>query len=122
MAAPSVSFVGAANVATSAGWSVTVSGISFGGQDMCLSARLGVSSCGTAAWLSTTSVECMASGGQGGGHDGFVTVSGIVGTRTKMFSYDGGERLGPRFVFAQLLDGRWAVRAPVGAESGGARQ
>ena len=87
-----MSFADAANAVTSAGWSITVSGVSFGGQDATTSARLGLSSCGTAAWASPTSVQCSVAAGQGVGYDASVTVSGVVGTRTKAFSYDGADR------------------------------
>ena len=89
VAAPVVSFADASNAASSASTVVTVSGVSFGGRDATSSARLGLSSCGTAAWASTTSVECIVVAGQGVGHAASVTVLGIVGTRTKVFSYDG---------------------------------
>ena len=84
-----VSFVESFNVATTVGWSVTVSGVSFGAVDATPSSRLGVSSCTTLAWASSTSVVCLPSGGQGVAHDVVMTVAAIVGTRTKTFSYDG---------------------------------
>ena len=87
--APVVSFVDSFNVATTIGWSVTVSGVSFGVLDATPSSRLGLSSCVTLSWASATSVMCLPSGGQGVAYDGGMTVAAIVGTQTKTFSYDG---------------------------------
>ena len=87
--APVVSFVDSFNVATTVGWSVTVSGVSFGALDATHGNRLGLSSCLTSSWASATSVVCLPSGGQGVAHDNGMTVAAIVGTRTKTFSYDG---------------------------------
>ena len=87
--APAVSFAGSFNVATTVGWSVTVSGVSFGAVDATPSSRLGLSSCVTSSWASSTSVVCLPTGGQGVAHDGGMTVAAIVGTRTKAFSFDG---------------------------------
>ena len=87
--APIVSFADAFNAVVTVGWSVEVSGLSFGALAATPSSRLGLSSCLTSTWASSTSVVCFPSGGQGVGHDGGVTVTAIVGTRTKTFSYDG---------------------------------
>ena len=94
--APVVSFVDSSNVATTVGWSVTVSGVSFGALDATPSSRLGLSSCMTSSWASATSVVCLPSGGQGVAHDNGMTVAAIVGTRTKTFSYDGFDWALPR--------------------------
>ena len=90
--APLVSYAGACNAAASVGWSVTVSGMSFGTLNVTPSSRVGFSSCLTSSWVSSTSAACQPSGGQGVAHDGDMTVAAIVGTRTKMFSYDGSIR------------------------------
>ena len=84
-----VSFVDSFNVATTVGWSVTVSGVSFGALDATPSSRLGLSSCGTSSWASSTSVVCLPIGGQGVAHDIYMTVAATVGTQAKTFSYDG---------------------------------
>ena len=90
--APVVSFVGENNAATTTGWSVTVSGIDFGSLDTTPTTRLGVSNCLTAAWASSTSLVCFTTPGEGVEKDAAMTVAGVVGTRTKTFSYDGGGR------------------------------
>ena len=87
--APVVSFVGEKNAVTSAGWSVTVSGLGFGSLDATPSSRLGLSSCLTAAWASSTSAVCFLAPGEGQGKDVVATVSAVAGTRTHTFSYDG---------------------------------
>ena len=90
--APVVSFIGENNAATTTGWSVTVSGIDFGSLDTTPTTRLGVSNCLTAAWASSTSLVCFTTPGEGVEKDAAMTVAGVVGTRTKTFSYDGGGR------------------------------
>ena len=91
-AAPVVSFVSESNAASTTGWSVTVSGIDFGSLDATPTTRLGVSDCLTAAWASSTSAVCFTTPGEGVEKDAAMTVAGVVGTRTKTFSYDGGGR------------------------------
>jgi len=89
-AAPTVSFVDSFNAGMTAGWSVTVSGVSFGASlDTTPTSRLGLSDCGTAAWVSVTSVACFLTRGDGVVHQATVTAVGVVGTRTSTFSYDG---------------------------------
>jgi hypothetical protein len=84
-----VSFVSELNAATSAGHSATVSGMSFGSLDVTPSIRLGLTSCATTAWVSSSTVVCVLAAGYGPQKDLAVTVEGIVGTRTRTFSYDG---------------------------------
>lgn len=87
--APVVSFADRTNAVATIGWSVTVSGVSFGTLDATPSSRVGLSSCQTVAWASATSVVCMPSGGQGVGHDVVVSVCSVAGTTTRIFSFDG---------------------------------
>ena len=87
--APVVSFESELNGASTAGWSVTVSGLSFGGLDATPTSTIGLSHCLTAAWASSTSVVCHHASGDGVAKIGMATVSAIVGTRTATFSYDG---------------------------------
>ena len=90
-----VSFVDALNAAMTTGWSVTVSGVSFDAStDATPTASLGLTSCTTAAWASSTSVVCFAAAGDGVTHLATASVAGVVGTRTATFSYDGAERQG----------------------------
>ena len=88
-AAPVVSFVAEANVAVTAGWSVTVCGADFGFADATPTFGLGLSSCLTSTWVSATSAACLAALGNGPLADVLATVSTIVGTHTSVFSYDG---------------------------------
>ena len=84
-----MSFTNAANAADTVGWSVTVSGVSFGTVDATPSSRFGLSSCVTSAWVSATSVACLPNGGQGPAFGSVLTAVGVAGTRTRRFSYDG---------------------------------
>jgi hypothetical protein len=84
-----VSFELEMNGASTAGWSVTVSGLGFGGLDATPTSTIGLSHCLTAAWASSTSAVCMLAPGDGVLQVGTATVSGIAGTRTATFSYDG---------------------------------
>ena len=88
-AAPVVSFVAEANSAMSAGYSVTVSGVSFGADAVTPTATFGTTGCRTSAWASTTSVVCLPHAGESVAVDVHMTAHGVVGTRTAAFSYDG---------------------------------
>ena len=88
-AAPAVSFVNEANVAVTAGWSVTVSGLDFGFADATPTFGLGLSNCLTTTWASATSAVCLVALGNGPLTEALATVSTIVGTQTSVFSYDG---------------------------------
>ena len=85
-----MSFIDSFNAGMTAGWSVTVSGVSFGASlDTTPTSRLGLSNCGTAAWVSVTSVACFLTRGDGIEHEATVTAVGVMGTRTSTFRYDG---------------------------------
>ena len=85
-----MSFLEQPNAGMTAGWSITVSGLSFGASlDITPSSAVGLSSCGTAVWASATSVLCAVARGDGARHFAAATVYGVVGTRTATFSYDG---------------------------------
>jgi hypothetical protein len=83
---------------------------------------LGMTSCGTAVWASTSSVLCMQPAGEGLNKELRATVEGIVGSRTALFSYDGvlgavrafswgSERDSVGFPVAQLpLSALWTAR------------
>ena len=88
-AAPSVSFTAELNGVATAGYSVTVSGMSFGSLDVTPSNRVGLTSCPSASWASASSVVCLLAAGDGPLNDLRVTVEGIIGTRTRIFSFDG---------------------------------
>ena len=77
------------NSGVTSGYSVTVSGLNFGVFATTPTSTLGLSSCATAAWASTSSVVCMLSPGEGVSHELRATVAGVVGSRTATFSYDG---------------------------------
>ena len=89
MPAPAVSFIALLNAAVTAGYSVTVSGLSFAVSGTTPTSSVGASSCLTTAWASATSTVCMLLGGEGVGHEIRVTAAGVVGSRTSTFSYDG---------------------------------
>ena len=89
VAAPVVSFVLEANSVVTSGYSVTVSGMNFAASTTTPTSTIGLSSCATTAWASTSSVVCMLGTGEGVSHELRVTVSGVVGSRTATFSYDG---------------------------------
>ena len=88
-AAPSVSFTAELNGVATAGYSVTVSGMSFGFLDVTASNRVGLTSCSSTSWASASSVVCLLAAGDGPLNDLQVTVEGIIGTRTRIFSFDG---------------------------------
>jgi len=87
-AAPVVSFV-APNAAITAGLSLTMAGLSFGSLDVTPSTAIGLTSCATAAWASSTSVRCLVAAGAGPSILTSVTVESVVGTRIAGFSFDG---------------------------------
>ena len=87
-----MSFAAEANAVVTAGWSVTVTGISFAPLTETASARVGLSSCGTASWASGTTVVCLLAQGYGTAAMVLATVAGVVGTRTALFSFDGAQR------------------------------
>ena len=77
------------NIAATSSFSVTVSGVTFGTEDMTTSTRIGISGCQTAAWVSGTSVGCYMSLGVGTSLAVQLTVSAVAGTQTAVFTYDG---------------------------------
>ena len=88
-AAPVVSFVAETNAIVTAGWSVTVSGVDFGYADTTPTNELGLSSCPTVAWVSSSSLACYLARGESPLAEALATVSTVVGTQTSVFSYDG---------------------------------
>ena len=75
--------------------SVTVTGLNFGLADYSSTSVLGQSSCYTASWTSSTSLECV-SPAEMRFHEGqvredylLVTVAAFAGTRGELFSFDG---------------------------------
>ena len=90
VAAPVVS-ASLANGAPSGGGSVTIGGLSFGTAGPTATASLTTAdACGSSAWTSATTVACapQAYGGSGVARTA-VSVSGVVGTLTRQFSFDG---------------------------------
>ncbi len=80
-----------ANAAPTAGGTVTISGLSFGAAGASLTASLtAADTCGSSAWTSATTVVCAPQeyGGAGGVRT-TVSVSGVAGTLTLQFSFDG---------------------------------
>lgn len=66
-----------------------MSGLGLGGLDATPTSMIGISHCLTATWASSTSLVCSHGSGDGVLKVGTASVSGIVGTRTATFSYDG---------------------------------
>jgi hypothetical protein len=80
-----------ANAAPSSGGAVTISGLSFGTAGPTATASLTTAdACGSSAWTSATTAACapQAYGGSGVARAA-VSVSGVVGTLTGQFSFDG---------------------------------
>ncbi|MGB1592488.1 MAG: IPT/TIG domain-containing protein, partial [Promethearchaeia archaeon] len=72
---------------TSGGFSVTVSGASFGTYDSTPSVALGSSLCSSVSYVSDTSLACQAVVGMGGGLSVVVEVDGQRHTEAQVFSY-----------------------------------
>ena len=89
MSAPVVSFGSETNAGMTTGWSVTVSGIDFGTSNVTPTIDVGVSSCYTVSWVSSTSVACALTQGSEASLNVVASVSAVVGTQTVVFSYDG---------------------------------
>ena len=88
-AAPSVSYLGVGNNARSMAGNLSVSGLNFGQSDNTPSSRVDSNSCSTAAWVSSSSVQCASSGGSPSVVSTEVTVGSRVSTRYPMFTFDG---------------------------------
>ena len=84
-----MSFVLELNGVSSGGYSVTISGLNFGSLDATPSMRFETTQCATSSWASSSSVRCLLAAGAGAMRDIDMTVAGVVGTRTSIFSYDG---------------------------------
>lgn len=69
--------------------SITLLGNNFGVTNLCPSARLGATICGSTPWMSSTSIQCLNTGrGVGLSHRAVVTLTGLLGTREDLFTYD----------------------------------
>ena len=94
-----------ANGAPSGGGAVTISGLSFGTAGPTATASLTTAdACGSSAWTSATTVACapQAYGGSGEARAA-VSVSGVVGTLTGQFSFDGTETASGHFSAALFV-------------------
>ena len=87
--APAISFTKRENTAASGGGIVTVSGLNMRASDATSTAGIASQSCTTAAWSSGTSVMCSSAFGSGSLLEIVLTASGIVGTRSGQFTFDG---------------------------------
>jgi hypothetical protein len=86
-----VSFRAARNSAASEGGFVTVSGLALGTSDVTPTVLVGIKSCATSAWISTTSVACRAALDIARMGLVIAVLAGSrVGTQTSIFSFDGG--------------------------------
>ena len=93
--APIVSFYLPSNIVVTDRGIVTVLGVNFRTSDMTPTVGLDDNSCSTAAWSSKTSVACavITSTSYGPSKDATMTVSGVVGSRTAGFTFDGVTRI-----------------------------
>jgi hypothetical protein len=85
--APVVTFSTSVNTAPTAGFSVTISGINFAGQNLSPTATIGPFSCTTASWVTSTSLTCQQPYGAGAGLAIGANVAGRLNTGYS-FSYD----------------------------------
>ena len=76
------------NAPWSGGAAVTVNGLNFGYSELTASSAVGGVLCGSSSWSSATSVVC-ETGPATSSRMGEVTVSALVGTSSKVLSYDG---------------------------------
>jgi hypothetical protein len=86
---PVISVMKADNSPTSAGASLTIDGTSFGMINPSATVRIGDSRCGTVSWNSVTTVACLQdSRGYSKSYSAAVTISRLVGTAFKVYSFD----------------------------------
>ena len=72
--------------------SVTLAGLNFVASDTTVTAAVALADCGTASWTTATSVSCIGTRGAGEVGTAGVTVGGVTGTSSVVFSFDGGGR------------------------------
>ena len=91
VAAPVVTHTDATNGPASGGTSVTLSGVNIGESDVTATVQVMATLCTTTSWTSTTGIVCNLAVGSGIGATWSVqlTASGLVGTNSAVFSYDG---------------------------------
>lgn len=86
--APMMTAVGDGNAPVTGGSVTTLSGMNFGAEDYCSSARLGSTACAKTSFVSETVMRCLIGAGDGLGRDVALTVNRAVGCSTSLFSYD----------------------------------
>ena len=97
-AAPVVSDAAGRNLATSAGTSVTISGLGFGWLDTSATASQTTEDvCSTSAWTSATTVACSPAEHRGWPVRAAVSVSGVCGSGMGLISFDGEPACGSGF-------------------------
>ena len=113
--APVVSSAGGVNRPASVHLSVTVAGLNFRALDWTATAQAALGACATAAWSSTTSVACMQSttGSQADSSLVLTVSSGLVGTASNRFTFDGHTKLFRRGAFSDIIFD-WHARSPHG--------
>jgi len=85
--APVVSSQGT-NSPSSAGISITVTGLNFGSIDLSVTTAVGYTPCATSTWNSATSIGCYLDDGFGSAMPILATIDMLVGTRFGVFSFD----------------------------------
>ena len=88
--APCVSLSSPPNAGVTAGGSVTISGLNFGGLVVTPTSSLAAADvCGSAAWTSVTTVLCAPAAYGGSAVRTAVSVSAVAGTLMGQFCFDG---------------------------------
>ena len=88
LSAPVITAASPYNVASVVA-SVTLTGMDFGPTDGTVTGLLALGECGTASWASATSVSCIGTRGGGSTGTAGLTVAGVAGTSSDVFSFDG---------------------------------
>ena len=97
--APVISTFNVQNGPLSGGMSLTISGSNFGPGGLSQSAYIGDTLCARTDWRTDSSVICTMSPGAAVGKGVYITVSGMMGTKEEVFSFDA-----PILSFMQLYN------------------
>jgi hypothetical protein len=84
----SSALMGSSNMQHSGGLTATLSGLAFASLDLTPTATVGEVNCATSAWVSGTTVQCMASASSSGDSIITVTVASVSGTGKAVFTFD----------------------------------
>jgi hypothetical protein len=76
------------NAPTESSATLSLRGVNFAMSDPSASIRIGLTSCQTSSWVSTTAVLCLTPDGYAVQHTAAITIDGVPGSATQVFSYD----------------------------------